>query len=280
MTPTVETVMRRAPIPYPAFRMVRAGEDRLAVGERFPHSHEHDVCDGTAPVPGGPAHRGAVLAGDLGRCQLAAEARPAGGAEAALERAAGLRRDAERETMPGGDQDALDDFAPVQRPQMLDGAVAGLRDGVDGGLVEAEGIPQRVAFAERQVGHVAEGVGVTAENPLFDLAGAVAGLPAPAEVRRQRLAQLARCHPQEVLAIEGHVRRRLSGEEESVNFSARTRPAPLRPPSAGKPMAHRRRPVADKRENRDHHAHGRSRSRHAGCGGPGGPGYGMGAPQA
>ena len=96
--------------------------------QRLPHAHHHDVGDGTlarrereAPAQlelGMPE-----LGDDLGSAQVAAEALVAGGAEAAVDSAAGLRRDAKRASARLGDEDGLDRVAGADVEQPLDRAV-------------------------------------------------------------------------------------------------------------------------------------------------------------
>ena len=67
----------------------------------------------------------AHLPGDLAARQVAREAHHPGRAEGAAQRAAGLRRDAERQARPAGDQHRLDRLAVRQPPEELPGAVRG-----------------------------------------------------------------------------------------------------------------------------------------------------------
>src|SRR5438094_950788 len=64
------------------------------------------------------------LAGDLERLEVAREAHHAGRAERALERAARLRRDAQRQAIAVGDRDRLDGLTVGEAKQELLRAVA------------------------------------------------------------------------------------------------------------------------------------------------------------
>ena len=94
----------RQPVGVVVEHDVHGGDDVVEVGERLAHAHHHDVGDRMPSLldPG----RGRVvgkqrtvrvpqLADDLGDAEVAVEALLAGRAERAVERAAGLRRDAQ-----------------------------------------------------------------------------------------------------------------------------------------------------------------------------------------
>jgi hypothetical protein len=90
------------------------------------------------------------------RCQVAAEALVAGGAEAAAHGAAGLRRHAQRAAVGLGDEDGLDGVAAADVEQPLHGAV-----GRTGSLSQRQGralghAGELVAQRLRQVGHRAK----------------------------------------------------------------------------------------------------------------------------
>ena len=97
--------MCRAPMPRPSgsLRIVSVGVDRLPVHQRLAHAHEDDVRDVDRRIE--QAHL-AHLTGDLERREVAREAHRAGRAERALQRASGLRRDAERHAIALGNRDA------------------------------------------------------------------------------------------------------------------------------------------------------------------------------
>ena len=102
--PTVDTVTPRADMPSPSGvgsdEAAYGADDRLVVGERLPHAHEHDVRD-PARAAGDLAagHRpgaGDDLLDDLGGRHVALQPALAGGAERAGHAAPGLARDADR----------------------------------------------------------------------------------------------------------------------------------------------------------------------------------------
>ena len=88
------------------------GVDGLPVHHRLAHAHEHDVRDGDRRIE--QAHL-AHLTGDLERGEVAAEAHRAGRAKRALQRASGLRRDAQRHAIALGNRDGLDRLAVGSR---------------------------------------------------------------------------------------------------------------------------------------------------------------------
>ena len=96
------------------------GVHRRPVEQRLPHAHEDDVGRQVRRIA---KHDLPHLARDLEGGQVSPEAHPAGGAERALERAAGLRGDAKRPAAPGGDQDRLDRLAVGQPPEEFPGAI-------------------------------------------------------------------------------------------------------------------------------------------------------------
>src|SRR6185437_3799887 len=90
--------------------------DRLPVHELLAHAHEHHVRDGDRRSE--QAHL-ANLPRDLEWSQVAGEAHCAGGAEGALQRTPGLRRDAEREAIAFWNGDRLDRLAVAQTKEKL-----------------------------------------------------------------------------------------------------------------------------------------------------------------
>ncbi len=97
-TPTVETVMCRAPMPKPcaSLRIVRTLSTRRPVQQRLAHAHENDVRRVKRRVE---QRELAHLARDLVRLEVAREPHQARRAERAPERAACLRRHAERQSI-------------------------------------------------------------------------------------------------------------------------------------------------------------------------------------
>ena len=103
-------------------------DDRLVVGQRLAHAHEHDVADPSATA-GNPAAAQLPLTvddllDDLGGAHVALQPALAGGAEGAGHPAAGLAGDAHRDAVGVAHQHALDQCAVVQPPQGLDSGVA------------------------------------------------------------------------------------------------------------------------------------------------------------
>ena len=96
--PAVEIAIWRAPRPKPSgsFRQPAGREHRVVVQERLAHAH-HDHVRQTLP-PSSPACRASTSTCSTisPREQVASQAHRAGGAERAGQRAAGLRRDADR----------------------------------------------------------------------------------------------------------------------------------------------------------------------------------------
>ena len=115
--PAVEIAIERAPSPKPG-RVVgqpAEGEHLVVVVERLAHAHQHDVGDPAAVAPR-LARRPQQLLEDLAAGEVAAEAHGAGGAERARQRAARLRRDADRAPVAVPHQHRLD-REPVQRAE-------------------------------------------------------------------------------------------------------------------------------------------------------------------
>ena len=102
--------------------------ERAVVLQRLAHAHHDDVGDGALArrKTEAAAQREfgmPELGDDLGGRQVAAEALVAGRAEAAVDGAAGLRRDAQRAALRLGDEDGLDGVAVADVEQPLDRAV-------------------------------------------------------------------------------------------------------------------------------------------------------------
>ena len=97
--------------------------DRLPVHQRLTHAHEDDVGRRDGSV--GEQAQLAYLAGDFTHGQVAHVAHRPGGAERALERAAGLRRDADGHPVAIRDGHRLDLLAVKQLEEELLGAVFG-----------------------------------------------------------------------------------------------------------------------------------------------------------
>ena len=108
ITPTVDIVMCRAPMPMsPLMRSTRCPH-RIEVCQRFAHAHKDDIVDSTlAGGLGGPDH----LFDDLSGAEVAVEADLTGGAEAAAHRAARLARHAHCAAVAVVHQNRLDQLA-------------------------------------------------------------------------------------------------------------------------------------------------------------------------
>src|SRR4030095_13433888 len=85
------------------------------------------------------------LADDLARREIAVEALLAGGTERAVERAAGLRRDAERAAVIFGNVDRLDRVGAADVDQPLAGAVRSRRIADDPRRAGGDGRPGALA---------------------------------------------------------------------------------------------------------------------------------------
>src|SRR5688500_4353545 len=129
----------------------------------------------------------AHLPGDLEDVQVALEAHHAGRAERALERAPGLRRDAEREAVAVRDGDGLDRLTVREAEEELPRAVARPLVGDELQARQREVLGQRLAERRRQLAHLGEVARGLLPQARQDLRGAVRRLP----LRRGELAQHA-----------------------------------------------------------------------------------------
>ena len=195
----------------------RAQRDHRAVvvEQRLPHAHHHDV-PGLSYLRGGTcAHRGRRcatppetplarrraaraaelsdlvhhrrhLAQDLPRLQVALVAADPGQAERALERAAGLGRDADGPAPLLGDVDALDRRPVVQAEEVLDRAVLAVAALDHLGPAQVVGGGQLLANPLGEVRHLRDGAGAAPVEPEVDLLGAIGGLPQPGDDLTQR----------------------------------------------------------------------------------------------
>ncbi len=128
------------------------GEDRVEVHRRLPHAHEDDVVDRFA------AAEVQRLVEDLIGAEVAAELHLAGGAEGAGQRAARLRGEADRATAVAEAHQHRLDRAPVGGvEERLDGAVVGLRLGLQRERRERHRRGEPLAQRRRQVGHLLVG---------------------------------------------------------------------------------------------------------------------------
>ena len=119
-SPTVESVMARAPRPKPdgSFKRRMAGPRGVVVGQRLTHAHQDDVGDaliGRSQLASIEEH----LGDDLTRRQVALEAALTGGAERTAHRAAGLGADAQRVAVRVVHEHRLDLSAVRQREEHL-----------------------------------------------------------------------------------------------------------------------------------------------------------------
>ena len=176
-------------------------EHPIRVVERLAHPHEDDVV-GRAAVAGPPRRPQRVprrpvpvqhLVDDLAGAQLAGEARLAGGAEGAADRAPGLRGDADGGALPHlaarriAHQHRLDALTVVQLVHRLGGqpVVSGQHVArLDG--AEAEVGVERGPQRRRHIGQVGEAARVGAMRPGQDLRRPVRGLAAGVEPRGER----------------------------------------------------------------------------------------------
>ena len=112
------------------------------------------------------------LADDLGRAEVAHQALGAGMAEAAGQRAADLRRDAQRAAIGFGDVDGLDLLPVVKAQEPFPGAVDRDLRGRDMRAAQLVALGEPLAKALRQIGHRREIGGAAVIDPLPQLARA------------------------------------------------------------------------------------------------------------
>jgi hypothetical protein len=196
-TPTVDTRDVACPDAQPV-GIVENGErgvHRLPVHERLAHAHEHDVRHRHGRVE--QPHL-AHLPGNLVHGQIAREAHGAGGAEGAAQRAARLRRDAQRHPVAVGDGHRLDGLAVAQPEEEFLGAVRRLLARGDAEPGQGEVLGEQRAERRRQVAHVREAGGRRHPQVPHDLPGAVGRQPLLAHERRQALERLGRGEVEQV----------------------------------------------------------------------------------
>ena len=169
---------RRPPVRDPDVgQPPRSCEHLVEVQHRLAHPHEDRVVDRleTAEVE--------RLVEDLGRGQIPPERHLAGCAERARQRAAGLRREAERAApVAVAHEHGFDRVAVGGREQRLHGAVPRGALGLDGQGRERNRSGELVAERPRQVRHRLVAAR-PARRPVPHLAGAVGGLAAVAQRR-------------------------------------------------------------------------------------------------
>ncbi len=171
------------------------GDDVVEIGQRLAHAHHHHVGDRMAPMLD-PGRGDAVgeqraigmpqLPDDLADAQVAVEALLSGRAECAVERATGLRRDAQRAAIGFRNVNGLDRVrvADVEQPfarAVGRGRVANDRRGADLGIAR-----ERLARRFGQVAHRVDSVGEPMVDPAQRLLGAKRLFSALGEKRRHR----------------------------------------------------------------------------------------------
>jgi hypothetical protein len=138
------------------------------------------------------------LADDLGRGQIAHQALGAGMAERTGQRAAHLRRDAQRAAIGIGDIDGLDLVPAGHAQQVFPRAVGRDLAAHDLRHVDREPGRQQGAIGLRQIGHQGEIAHPLLVEPLPKLGGAHAGLFFGRAGRDQRRRQLRPCHADQI----------------------------------------------------------------------------------
>ncbi len=174
---------RGAPVADAEVGQQSAGREHgVEVHRRLPHAHEDDVVD---RLDAAEVQR---LVEDLVGAQVAAELHLAGGAEAAGQRAAGLRGEADRAAPVAiAHQDRLERAPVGGQEEGLDGAVVGACLRLEGEGRERHGSAEPLPQGGRQVGHLLIGAG-PACRPLPHLGGAVGGLAGVGEGAGEQLA--------------------------------------------------------------------------------------------
>ncbi len=163
---------------------------RRPVEERLAHAHEYDV----GRLHGlGREQQLAHLPRDFPRLQIALEAHRSGRAEAAAQRAARLRRDAQRPTRPFRNQHRLDGLSVRQAPQHLLGAVPRHLAHLEGERGERPLGVQRLAQRERQVAGVRPAAHRTLPQSRQDLRQPERRIAAAREPPRQLGPRYVRC---------------------------------------------------------------------------------------
>ena len=207
--PTVESVSLRGAIAEAVLvhQHAQGRDGRLVVEQRLPHPHhDHVPRKGVLAAAvrvglgdGVLGHHGRYLAQDLGRLEVALIAGDAGEAERALQRTAGLGRDADRAPVCVGDVHGLDRGAAFQPEQVLARAVLRERPLGDLGPDELEVGLERLAKGLRQVLHRRDLPNAALVEPAVELPAAERGLaPLRGEPQQGVLAhaeQIAAAHP-------------------------------------------------------------------------------------
>ena len=133
-------------------QQLAGGEHGVEVHRRLPHAHEDDVVD---RLDAAEVQR---LVEDLVGAEVAAELHLAGGAEGAGQRAARLRGEADRAAAVAVAHQHRLERAPVGGvEERLDGAVVGLRLGLEAERRERHRGREPLAQRRRQVGHLLVG---------------------------------------------------------------------------------------------------------------------------
>ena len=158
--PTVETVIPRALMPSPsgvgADQLADGSDDRLVVGHRLAHAHEHDVADPASPSISPRRSRRApstTCSTISAVTHVALQTTLPGRTERAGHPAAGLTGHAHRDPVGIAHQHALDQGVVEQPPQGLDRVTAGQRSGC-GPAAAARGMKAAASDARTAVGQV------------------------------------------------------------------------------------------------------------------------------
>src|SRR5690606_38054782 len=149
---------------------LRDRDDVAIVRERLAHAHEDHVRDleGSDLAP-----RERDLADDLGDRKVTVEALPPGRAERAIERAAGLRGDAERAAVRLGNENGLDRLPRADVEQPLARAVRRALLADHPRRRELGDLREPLAELQAEIGHRAEIEHAALVDPAHDLARAI-----------------------------------------------------------------------------------------------------------
>ena len=202
--PTVESVSLRGAIAEAVLvhQHAQRRDGRVVVQQRLAHAHHDDVPrEGVlaATVRVRRVHRvlghhGRHLAQDLGGLEVALVSGDPRQAERALQRTAGLRRDADRPAVVLGDVDGLDRGPVVEAKQVLARPVLRQRPLGDLGPAHVELLGERLAQRSRQVVHGRDLADAVVVEPAVELAAAESRL-APL---RGELDEGVLAHPEEI----------------------------------------------------------------------------------
>src|SRR5690606_32436315 len=186
---------------------LRDGHDVAVVRERLAHAHEDDVrdLDGRDLAP-----RKHDLAEDLRNAEVAVEALAPGRAERAVERAAGLRGDAERRAARLRNEDRLDGLTRADVEEPLAGAVRRALVTQHVGRRDLGDSLEPLAELDGTAGHRGKVRDAALIDPAHDLAGAIRLL---AE-RDEELGETFRRQAEEVgpRLVDGLDRQRVRGQ--------------------------------------------------------------------